>query len=327
MSDPTSRLLRLLGLLQTHRFWSGDELARRLGVTTRTIRRDVERLRALGYPVAAQLGADGGYQLEAGSLLPPLLLDDEEAVAIAVGLRTAVHGAVAGVEEVSLRALAKLEQVLPARLRRRVAALAEFTVPMAGPPAAAVDGETLAVLSLACRDRERVRFRYTARDGARTRRAVEPHRLVSAGRRWYLLAWDTDRADWRTFRVDRLAEVQHTGLRFPPRPLPADDVAAYVRAALRAGVPQHDFAVRFLAPFDEARERVPAWAGTLEPDGPASARLTGCTESLEWTAGLLGAVGLDLEVIAPDALRDCAREIGARLRAAADPVSTQQSPT
>jgi predicted DNA-binding transcriptional regulator YafY len=319
MSDPTSRLLRLLTLLQTHRFWSGFDLADRLGVTTRTIRRDVDRLRSLGYPVAAQAGPDGGYQLEAGSELPPLLLDDEEAVAIALGLRTAAHGGVADIEEISLRALAKLEQLLPARLRRRVGALAEFTIPLRGPggTSASVDVETLAVLTLACRDRERVRFRYVARDGAATRRMIEPHRLLSAGRRWYLLAWDLDRVDWRTFRVDRLDDVQHTGIRFAERELPAEDLDTYVREALRAGVVRHDVVVRLAAPAEALTDRVPPWAGTLEAEEGGTSLLRTSTESLEWTAMFIGTLDIDFAVVESDELRACVGHLADRLSRAA----------
>ncbi|MEV7907757.1 helix-turn-helix transcriptional regulator, partial [Streptomyces anulatus] len=229
MLETSARLLRLLSLLQTPRDWTGAELAERLGVSGRTVRTDVERLRSLGYPVLATRGAVGGYRLGAGAALPPLLLDDEEAVAIAVGLRTATGGAIAGIEEASLRALAKLEQVLPSRLRRRVNTLQTYTVPVprddAGP---GVDPSVLTTLAAVCRDRERLRFDYHDHAGAATLRTVEPYRLVNWGRRWYLLAWDVERGDWRTFRVDRIRSRTPTGPRFTPRDLPDDDVAAYV---------------------------------------------------------------------------------------------------
>src|SRR5687768_4750127 len=202
----SARLLRLLSLLQAPRDWTGAELAERLEVSPRTIRNDVERLRGLGYPVHATRGSIGGYRLAAGATLPPLLLDDEEAVAVAVGLRTAAGGTVAGIEETSVRALAKLEQVLPSRLRHRVNALQSFTVPVPPDrPGPTVDPAVLTVLAAACRDAERLRFDYRGHDGSATVRSVEPHRLVSWGRRWYLVAWDVDRQDWRTFRVDRIA--------------------------------------------------------------------------------------------------------------------------
>src|SRR5882757_6172216 len=205
MLETSARLLRLLSLLQMHRDWSGPDLAERLGVTTRTIRNDVDRLRNLGYPIHATSGVAGGYRLGAGAELPPLLLDDDEAVAVAVGLRTAAGQGIEGIGETSVRALAKLEQVLPDRLRRRVSALHAFTVPLLrGARGSAVDPGVLTELANACRDSEQLRFSYRDHNGSETRRAAEPHRLVCTEHRWYLVAWDTDRADWRTFRVDRI---------------------------------------------------------------------------------------------------------------------------
>lgn len=217
MLETSARLLRLLSLLQAHREWSGADLADRLGVTSRTIRRDVDRLRELGYPVNASPGTGGGYQLGAGAELPPLLLDDDEAVAVAVGLRTAAGQGIEGIGETSVRALAKLEQVLPSRLRRRVSALNTFTVPMLrGPQPSAVDPGVLTELANACRDGERLRFEYRDHGGSPTRRNVEPHRLVCTERRWYLVAWDVDRDDWRTFRADRITPTPPHGPRFTP---------------------------------------------------------------------------------------------------------------
>src|SRR5256884_2809951 len=216
MTQTSSRLLKLLSLLQARRDWPGNELAERLEVSGRTIRRDVERLRELGYPVESLTGPAGGYRLRAGSAMPPLLLDDEEAIAIAVGLRTAARASVTGIEETAVRALVKLEQVLPAHLRRRVGALgaATFTLPSGGPT---VDPQHLTVIATACRDWERVRFAYRSRQGTDSRREVEPHALINHGRRWYLVAWDRGREDWRTFRLDRLARPASTGARFTPR--------------------------------------------------------------------------------------------------------------
>ena len=216
MTETSSRLLTLLSLLQGRRDWPGAELAERLEVSRRTVRRDVERLRGLGYPVESLPGPAGGYRLRAGTAMPPLLLDDDEAIAIAVGLRTAARASVTGIEETAVQALVKLEQVLPAHLRRRVSALqsATMTLPPGGPT---VDPQSLTVIATACRDSERVRFAYRGRDGVGSRRDVEPHSLVNLGRRWYLLAWDRDRRDWRTFRVDRLTGPASTGVRFAPR--------------------------------------------------------------------------------------------------------------
>src|SRR5690348_5287202 len=235
MLETSARLLRLLSLFQSQRYWSGTELAERLEVTARTLRRDVDKLRSLGYPVNSTSGTAGGYQLGAGARLPPLLLDDEEAVAVAVGLRTAASGAVTGIAEASVRALTKVQQVLPARLRRRITALHSFIEPLAytGP---VVDAEALALIAGACRDCEKLRFRYRARDGAATQREVEPHRLVHTGRRWYLAAWDVERNNWRTFRVDRIQQRPTTGQRFTARQPPDGDFAAYVsRSVTTAG--------------------------------------------------------------------------------------------
>lgn len=312
MSDPAARTLRLLSLLQTQRHWPATELGRRLGVSTRTIRRDVDRLRDLGYPVAALAGVAGGYRLEAGSVLPPLLLDDEEAVAIAVGLRTAAGQAVTGIEEASVRALAKLEHLLPSRLRRRVSAVHDYTVALPS-SSRTVDAELLARISLACRDRERLRFCYQAHDGTTSRRLAEPHRLVAAGRRWYLLAWDVDRADWRTFRVDRVEEAQPTGVLFREREIPGGDAAAYVAEAIQAPFARHRAVVRLHAPIDRIADRLAPWAGVLEPDGSDACLLRTVTDSLEWLTVYIAVLGVDFDVLEPAELRDEMRAIGQRL--------------
>src|SRR6202046_2457912 len=227
MLETSARLLRLLSLFQARRYWSGAELTERLEVTARTLRRDVDRLRSLGYPVNSTSGTAGGYQLGSGATLPPLLLDDDEAVAVAVGLRTAASGTVTGIEEASVRALAKLQQVLPSRLRQQVTALHSFILPLAntGPT---VDAETLSAIASACRDYQKLRFGYNSRDGVASTREVEPHRLVHTGRRWYLAAWDLGRDNWRTFRGDRIDPELSTGSQFTPRKPPDGDFAAYV---------------------------------------------------------------------------------------------------
>jgi predicted DNA-binding transcriptional regulator YafY len=258
MSDPTARVLQLLSLLQTHRFWPGTELAARLGVSPRTLRRDVERLRELGYLVDATPGIAGGYRLAAGNHLPPLLLDDEEAVAIAVGLRAAADAPITGIEETSVRAMAKLEQVLPDRLRRRVAALHSNVEALRwGGPGPMVDPETLALLSQACRDSEQVHFDYERRDGERSRRLVEPHQLVVAGRRWYLVAWDVRRDDWRTFRLDRLTGARLAGPRFTPRALPTEDAATFVERSIGSMPSAHELVVVVDAPHVEVVAALP----------------------------------------------------------------------
>ena len=237
MANTSSRTLRLLSLLQTHRYWPGAELADRLEVSVRTLRRDVDRLRELGYPVEANRGVDGGYQLAAGAAMPPLVLDDEEAVALAVGLQAAAQGGVAGVAEASVRALAKVVPVMPPRLRRRVEALRMATVPATfadGGPA--VDPGTLTAVAQACRDAERLEFGYAAADEARTNRLVEPFRLVPLGRRWYLVAYDLHRHDWRSFPRPARRPAPD-GRPLPPRDLPADDAAAFVQPAFATSRP------------------------------------------------------------------------------------------
>ncbi|MFP5320221.1 MAG: helix-turn-helix transcriptional regulator, partial [Acidimicrobiia bacterium] len=254
--DPTARVLELLALLQTHRTWTAAELADRLEVTDRTVRRDVDRLRSLGYPVEATVGAAGGYRLAAGAHLPPLVLDDDEAVAIAVGLQAAAGAAIAGMEETSLRALAKLEQLLPDRLRRRTHAVHSSLVTRrwAAPDEVPVDPDVLGVLATACRDDEEVRFDHTKRDGEVTQRLVQPNRLVALGRRWYLLAWDVRRDDWRTFRLDRISRARLAGVRFPRREPPGGDAAEFVERAVQATPRPHVAEVSLACAAAEAEE-------------------------------------------------------------------------
>jgi predicted DNA-binding transcriptional regulator YafY len=319
MPDTPARLLTLLSLLQTPREWPGSELAARLRVSPRTIRRDVERLRDLGYPVQATMGAEGGYRLVAGAAMPPLLLDDEEAVAIAVGLRTAAAHAVAGIEEASLRALAKLQQVLPSRLRHRVGALTTATVPLPAGEGPTVDPEYLTALAAAAANRERLRFRYRAFDGTESRRLVEPHRLVAAGRRWYLVAYDVDRDDWRTFRVDRVGEPQPTGVRAPPRALPAEDAAAYVNRRLHDLVPTYRAVATLHVPVEQVAGRLGDAPGDLVPIDEHRCRLRSHTDTLEWLAFRLAMLGCEFEVHEPPELAAYLRALGGRVtRAAGD---------
>ncbi|WP_326583838.1 YafY family transcriptional regulator [Streptomyces sp. NBC_00487] len=319
MLETSARLLRLLSLLQSHREWSGSELAGRLGVTARTVRRDVDRLRELGYPVNASPGTGGGYQLGAGAELPPLLLDDEEAVAVAVGLRSAAGQGIDGIGESSVRALAKLEQVLPSRLRRRVGALNAFTVPLLrGPQLSAVDPGVLTELANACRDAERLRFEYRDHGGAATRRTVEPHRLVCTERRWYLVGWDVDRADWRTFRVDRVTPRPPHGPRFTPREPPAEDLAAYVSKGVSTRVYASHAVVRLLVPLHEAAERISPSAGTLEAYDEHSCLLRTGAPNLDVMAIHVMMTGVDFEVVEPAELTGAIRTLRDRLSAALD---------
>lgn len=238
-NDPTGRALQLLSLLQTHRFWGSAELAARLETTERTVRRDVDRLRDLGYPVDSTPGRHGGYRLAAGAHLPPLVVDDDEAVALAVGLRCAAVAAIDGIEEASLRALTKIEALLPHRLRRRVSALHSNVSSMRRTDDDIIDPEALSVLAAACRDHEYVRFDYRRGDGEGSRRHVEPHHLVTAGHRWYLAAWDRDRGDWRTFRLDRLRQPRPVGSHFTPRQIPGGDAAGFVADSIGLTPPRH----------------------------------------------------------------------------------------
>jgi predicted DNA-binding transcriptional regulator YafY len=255
-TEVPARLLRLLSLLQSRREWSGAELAGRLEVTGRTIRRDVDRLRGLGYPVEGTTGTAGGYRLASGRDLPPLLLDDREAVALAVGLRTAAGGSVVGADEASVSALAKLEQILPARLRQRIATLADATVSVTRPAGAPADPETLGVIAAACRDREVVAFQYRRRDDASMRRRVEPHSLVTVSGLWYLVAYDVDRGGWRTFRLDRVHAPVPLRRHFDPRPLPAADPADYLRQSLRSATYRHMVTATVHAPAAHVRARL-----------------------------------------------------------------------
>lgn len=283
------------------------------------MRRDVDKLRDLGYPVNASRGTGGGYQLGAGAELPPLLLDDEEAVAVAVGLRTAAGHGIEGIGETSVRALAKLEQVLPNRLRRRVSALGAFTVPMLhGADDSAVDPGLLTELATACRDAERLRFAYRAHGGEVTRRTVEPHRLVCTEHRWYLVAWDPDRADWRTFRVDRITPTPPHGPRFVPRPPPADDLAAYVSRGVAVSAYAARAVVLLKAPLAEAARRVSPSAGVLEAVDADTCRLTAGAPGLTVLVIHVLMMGIDFEVIEPPELIDVLREARDRLARALD---------
>jgi predicted DNA-binding transcriptional regulator YafY len=313
MANTSARTLRLLSLLQARRYWPGAELAGRLEVSPRTLRRDIDRLRELGYPIRAQRGVEGGYQLAAGTALPPLVVDDEEAVALALGLQAAAQGAVDGIADSSVRALAKLVQVMPPRLRRRVEALSAMTVPASwgGAAGTSVEPGILTAIALACRDTERLRFSYTAAGGQHTGRHVEPHRLVLLGRRWYLVGYDLVRHDWRSFRLDRLGEPRGTGARFRPRELPAADAAAFVRAGIQNVTPVYEVEVLVDAPAAAVRERIGRWSA-VEDIGATRCRVRMTADSLDWPTMALGAVGADFQVVSPAELLDRVRDWGHR---------------
>ncbi|MEU5409366.1 helix-turn-helix transcriptional regulator [Nocardia asteroides] len=313
MADTSARTLRLLSLLQTHRYWPGTELSERLGVSARTLRRDIDRLRELGYPVDARPGVDGGYQLAAGAALPPLVLDDDEAVAITVCLQAGSQGAGDGLAEPSVRALAKLVTVLPTRLRRRVDALRAMTVSSGwnAVPLSDVDPAVLTDLALTCRGEERLSFTYTAADGRTSTREVEPHRLVSLGRRWYLVAYDLTRHDWRTFRVDRLSASRTTGIRFRPRELPAPDAAEFVRAGIGSRRTGYTVTAEIDAPALDVHARVGRWCHiTALPDDRTHIEMS--VDNLDWPILLLGKVDADFQVLGPPELRARLAEWGSR---------------
>ena len=304
-------MLRLLSLLQTHRYWPGPELSDRLEVSPRTLRRDVERLRDLGYTVDAVRGAAGGYQLRAGGSLPPLLLEDEEAVAIAVGLRSTASAAVAGVDDWSVQALSKVLSLMPPRLRRQMDAVASQTEspgPWEGAPV--IDAAVLTTLAQACRDSELVRFDYAAREAEVTHRRVEPLRLVSLGRRWYLVAYDRDRLDWRSFRLDRVSDPEPTGQRFRARELPADDALAFVQQGIRRMPQRHAVRARVAVAADVLAAQVGRW-GTVTPDGDACV-LEMNVDDLDWPVMMLASSGADFVVESPPELVARVAEVGAR---------------
>ncbi len=311
-------MLHLLSLLQTHRFWAGPELCGRLEVSPRTLRRDIDRLRSLGYLIEGTRGIEGGYRLDAGTDLPPLLLEDEEAIAIAVGLRSAADGPIAGIGDAALRALAKVEQVLPARLRRRVDDFGRSWVPMAGPPPL-VDWSRVATITQACRDRVRLRFDYVDRAGVATSRVVEPDSLVSSGRRWYLVGWDVARTDWRTFRVDRFGTDPEPLTGFNPRTVPGGDAAAFVAAGIETLYRQVEGFALVHASAAEVAEAAGWFGGQVDDLGGDRCRIRLPGESVEWVAAALGLLGADFDVEGPPELAEHVAEVARRYGRAVSP--------
>lgn len=319
--DTASRLLKLLSLLQTRPHWSGAELAARLGVTDRTLRRDINRLRELEYPVDADPGVGGGYRLGTGGRLPPLLLDDNEAVAIAVGLHVATASAIAGIEDAAVSALTKLDSVLPGRLREQVASIGAGAVQMPWPSGSQIDTKALVELARACHRSESVRFRYTDNHARETARSVEPLRLVHTSRRWYLVARDQDREAWRTFRADRIANVQPTGRRFvhedPPDPIAlVSEGTAYAAYPVKA----HVIVAAFPA---QVRQHVPPSVGVVEPaeDGRSLLRLAAF--DVMPVVEILCMLPYEFEVLEPFELAEQLRDVAERFRRAA---ATRPSP-
>lgn len=312
MSGTTSRALRLLSLLQSRRVWPGAELMRRLEVSERTLRRDIDRLRDLGYEVSSISGPSGGYQLQAGADIPPLLLDDEEATAIAVGLMTAAGGSIEGLEETSLRALTKLEQVLPPRIRQRVTTLQTAVVPRVR-SWVTIDADVLTVVAQACRDQERLRFEYQRRDGETGERHVEPHQLVSIQQRWYLLAFDRDRDDWRTFRLDRMSSPWATRMRFDPRPIPGGSAADYVEQSLRSVPTRYQVLATVHAPAAEIEGKFHHGESMVEAVDDARCTVRTRGDSLEWLAFAFVWLGVDFEIQEPPELVEYVQQLSRRL--------------
>jgi predicted DNA-binding transcriptional regulator YafY len=310
MSDTAARLLALLSLLQSRPDWSGTELAARLSVSTRTIRHDIDRLRELGYPVDATRGATGGYRLGAGAKLPPLLLDDEEAIAVAVGLRAATG--ITGIGESSARALAKLEQVLPSRLRPTVAALAtvvERAPENTGTDAAdpEVDPAVLAAIAAAIRDVEW--FRFVDRG---TSRLVEPYRLLSWQRRWYLVGRDPSSGAWGVFRADWIEPRMPTRRRFPPTPLPGGDYTAFAMRSIAASGWNVHARLRIAAPAEAVLARINPTVGVVEAVSDSTSVLVTGADSLETIAAYIGMLGMDFSVESPSELRELLRTYAER---------------
>jgi predicted DNA-binding transcriptional regulator YafY len=315
MWQTSTRLLQLLAMLQARRDWSGRDLASRLEVSTRTIRTDIERLRDLGYPVDATPGVGGGYRLGHGTTMPPLLLDDEEVVAVAVALRSTAGAGVTGIEEASLRALVKLEQMLPSRLRHRIDAVraATVSVPGTGP---SVDPEVLSAIAGAIRASERLRFDYVDHDGRETVRTAEPQRLVVWGRRWYLLAWDVDRDDWRTFRVDRIKPRTPTGPRFRPRTLTDDQAAEQVQRGAGRATWRYRARIRLHAPVDQVRALLPL-AVDISADGPDRCIMEAGSDTPHQLALYIGLLDTDFDILEPPNLAEAFLRLAERYQRAA----------
>ena len=307
MSDVTSRALRLLALLQARTVWTGPELAREMGVTTRTVRRDVDRLRQMGYPVLTSAGHGGGYQLGAGRALPPLLLSSTEAAAVAVGLRLAAASGLEGLDEEALRALAALDRILPASVRAEVGAVsaAMGVISRDGP---GTRSEVLMALATAVRDEVRVRLDYERADGERFERRIEPYRVLSVEGRWYLFAWDLDREDWRTFRLDRMHAVHPSTFTFAARETP--DIEHAVRESITVAGYRAACTVRILAPYAQVAPMISARTGTLEADGEDACVLRAGADQLRWVAVHLAGMGLPVEVIDPPELLEEIEALG-----------------
>ncbi|MFI5781057.1 helix-turn-helix transcriptional regulator [Nocardia sp. NPDC051570] len=314
MSDATRRMLELLAHLQTGRRFGGTELAERLGTSPRTVRRDIERLRDYGYPVSTQPGPGGFYRLSAGPTLPPMVFDDDEAIATVVALGMLAATETSGIGGAADRAFGKIDQLLPKRLRARAIAL-RTTLETEAPSAPPIDAEVLARLAAAAARHEYVSFAYTSRGGETARRRVEPYRQVYRHLRWYLLAFDRDRDDWRTFRIDRIGELSISGTTFVPRPLPAESAAAYLHSEQTA--PRHRAVVVVDAPAEAVVDALKFQECVVEPLDPGRCSVTTWVDSFEWLILNLLFLDADFVIERPVAFRERARILAARLRHAA----------
>ena len=308
----SARLLRLLSLLQARATWSGADLAEKLETTTRTLRRDVDRLRVLGYPIESTTGAAGGYRLGPGAALPPLHLDEDEATAVFIGLHTAAGTGVAGADAASIRALSKLESVLPPRMRKRLGMLRTSVLKLAD-RAPSISLSTVSTLAVACSERLVTRFRYADRGGAVSERTVEPFRLVHVGQRFYLVAWDVSKDAWRTFRLDRMREPETAQTRFKPRRPPGQDLVQYVTESLSLSPYRYRARVLLHASVDEARSHMGAFEGVLEPVSAHRCILQTGASTLDGLAVHIAMLGVDFEIIEPAELGPHVKAIGERL--------------
>lgn len=327
MLTASARLLSLLSLLQSRPHWGGGMLAERMGIHPRTLRRDIDRLRQLGYPIHASTGVAGGYAFRPGRALPPLLLDDDEALAAAIALRTAVTGTISGIEQTAITALVKIEQAMPPRLRPRLEALRSAILPtdQIGP---LVDAGRLTALAAACRDQLQLAFEYIDRTGQPSSRQVEPQGVVHIDRRWYLVAWDPARVDWRTFRIDRITSTPVVGAHFAPRAGPGDgDLRQWVARSLSLGQYPDEARIILHAPLAALRQRIPASAGVLEGVDDQRCLLRCGANPTGSVIYWLLAMDLEFEVLGPPALIDRLRAAGERVARSLTPGTADAAPT
>lgn len=314
MSDTTHRTLRLLTLLRSRAEWTGSELAEQLQTTTRSVRRDINRLRTMGYPVDSVRGHGGGYRLGTNGRLPPLVLDLEQAVAVGVGLRLASSSGISGLDQQAEACLVKLEELSHAALRERIATITQAVDVVSG-SSTPVDSDVLLALSHGIRGNLQVRMDYVARSGVPTHRRLEPYRVLAMGPRWYLFAWDLDRGDWRTFRLDRIQAVRVTTFAFSPRPTP--DIQEHLHKSVTTDPYQYVVRIRFSAPLSQVQGHLGTCAGLLHEDGPEACLFTTGSQDLQWTAGWLAGLPVKVQILEPVELVNAVANLGRQLLALA----------